>query len=90
MIRVHGFRTAAAKRACQHFKENAQNFCLIPFQDLIERIVPVTSIGRFIIVLTPHIQETCTLIRKLTLPWDKVGNGGQEVLPDKRPEAKEG
>lgn len=57
MIRVRGFRTAAAKRACQYFKENAQNFCLIPFQDLIERIVPVTSIGRFIIVLTPHIQE---------------------------------
>lgn len=81
MIRVRGFRTAAAKRACQHFKENAQNFCLIPFQDLIERIVPVTSIGRFIIASTPHIALTPHIqVRKLTLPWDKTGNGGRKFF----------
>lgn len=56
-------------------KKNAQNFCLLPFQDLIGRIVPLTSVGRFINVLAPHIQEICTLVRKLTHPWDRIGKG---------------
>lgn len=77
MIRIYSFRTAAAKRAFQHFKENTQNFCLTLFQDLIGRIVPITSVGRFIIVLAPHSQEMCTLVRKLTLG---KGKGGEVVL----------
>lgn len=81
MIRVYGFRTVAAERACQHFKENTQNFCLPQFQDMIGSIMPLTSVGRFITVLALHIQEMCTLVRKLTHPWDRIGKGeGKEFF----------
>lgn len=83
MIRVHGFKSAAAKRAGQHFKENTQSFCLTSFQDLIGRIVPITSVGRFVILLAPRSQEMCILVRTLILPWDGVSKGAEGFLPDR-------
>lgn len=82
MIRVYGFRTAATKRVCQPFKKILR-ISLTPFQDWIGKVVPIPSVGRSIIVLAPHIQEMCTLVRKLTLPWDRIGKGRKGVLPDR-------
>lgn len=45
--------------------------------------MPIFSVGRFVIVLAPHSQEMSILVRKLTLPWDRVGKGGEGFLPDR-------
>lgn len=85
MIRVNGFRAAVAH--CQHYIENTQNFCLIPSQGLIGRIVPISSVCQlffFFMILATHIQEICTLVRKLIiLLWVKTGKGWEGVLPDR-------
>ena len=34
-------------------------------------------------ILAPHVQEMCTLVRRLILLWVKAGKGGEGVLPDR-------